>query len=76
MADDLVLELARFIERVGAIARTGLAFKPDGFDADVTKICCARRLGCERYWTAATPTIHCRSTSSGAKALETDTTAT
>jgi ADP-ribose pyrophosphatase YjhB (NUDIX family) len=34
MADDLVLELARFIERVGAIARTGLAFKPDGFDAE------------------------------------------
>src|SRR6266481_6684853 len=34
MADDLFLELARFVERVTAIARTGLAFKPDGFDAE------------------------------------------
>lgn len=32
--DDLILELARFIERVGAIARTGLAFSPQGFDAE------------------------------------------
>jgi ADP-ribose pyrophosphatase YjhB (NUDIX family) len=31
---DLVLELARFIERVSAIARTGLAFSPAGFDAE------------------------------------------
>jgi hypothetical protein len=76
MADDLVLELARFIERVGAIARTGLAFKPDGSTRSVMKICCARRPGSDRYWTAATPTIHCRSTSSGAKTSETDTTAT
>jgi ADP-ribose pyrophosphatase YjhB (NUDIX family) len=30
----LLLELARFIERISAIARTGLAFKPDGFDAE------------------------------------------
>jgi ADP-ribose pyrophosphatase YjhB (NUDIX family) len=35
MADhDLILELARFVERVSAIGRTGLAFKPDGFDAE------------------------------------------
>ena len=35
MADhDLLLELARFVERVSALARTGLAFKPDGFDAE------------------------------------------
>ncbi len=35
MADsDLLLELARFVERVAAIARTGLAFKPDGYDAE------------------------------------------
>ena len=27
-------ELARFIERITAIARTGLAFKPDGFDSE------------------------------------------
>jgi len=32
--DDLILELARFIERVAAIGRTGLAFKPHGFDAE------------------------------------------
>ncbi|HXW84590.1 MAG TPA: NUDIX hydrolase N-terminal domain-containing protein [Candidatus Binataceae bacterium] len=31
---DLLLELARFVERVSAIARTGLAFKPDGYDAE------------------------------------------
>jgi len=31
---DLLAELARFIERIAAIARTGLAFKPDGFDAE------------------------------------------
>jgi len=31
---DLLLELARFVERVGAIARTGLAFTPQGFDAE------------------------------------------
>jgi ADP-ribose pyrophosphatase YjhB (NUDIX family) len=31
---ELHQELARFIERVSAIARTGLAFKPDGFDAE------------------------------------------
>jgi len=31
---DLLAELARFIERITAIARTGLAFKPDGFDAE------------------------------------------
>jgi len=35
MADsDLLAELARFIERISAIARTGLAFKPDGFDSE------------------------------------------
>ncbi len=36
MADEsqLVLELARLVERVAAIARTGLAFKPDGYDAE------------------------------------------
>ena len=35
MADlDLLAELARFIERIAAIARTGLAFKPDGFDSE------------------------------------------
>jgi ADP-ribose pyrophosphatase YjhB (NUDIX family) len=32
--DDLILELARFIERVAAIGRTGLAFKPHGYDAE------------------------------------------
>lgn len=31
---DLLHELARFVERVGAIARTGLAFKSSGFDAE------------------------------------------
>ncbi len=31
---DLLYELARFVERVGAIARTGLAFKSTGFDAE------------------------------------------
>ena len=31
---DLLVELARFVERVSAIARTGLAFKPDGYDAE------------------------------------------
>lgn len=31
---DLLHELARFVERIAAIARTGLAFKPDGFDAE------------------------------------------
>jgi ADP-ribose pyrophosphatase YjhB (NUDIX family) len=35
MADsDLLAELARFIERITAIARTGLAFKPDGYDSE------------------------------------------
>jgi ADP-ribose pyrophosphatase YjhB (NUDIX family) len=32
--DRLLLELARFIERVNALARTGLAFKAKGFDAE------------------------------------------
>ncbi len=32
--DDLILELARFIERVASIGRTGLAFKPHGYDAE------------------------------------------
>jgi ADP-ribose pyrophosphatase YjhB (NUDIX family) len=31
---DLLFELARFIERISAIARTGLAFQPNGFDAE------------------------------------------
>lgn len=31
---ELLLELARFVERISAIARTGLAFKPDGFDSE------------------------------------------
>jgi hypothetical protein len=31
---DLLHELARFLERIVAIARTGLAFKPDGYDAE------------------------------------------
>ncbi|MFZ0888235.1 MAG: NUDIX hydrolase N-terminal domain-containing protein [Candidatus Binataceae bacterium] len=31
---DLVLETARFVERVAAIAKTGLAFKPDGYDTE------------------------------------------
>jgi ADP-ribose pyrophosphatase YjhB (NUDIX family) len=35
MADaDLLFELARFVERVSAIARTGLAFNSTGFDAE------------------------------------------
>ncbi len=34
MGTDLLLELARFIERIAAIARTGLAFKPDGYDSE------------------------------------------
>lgn len=35
MADsELFLELANFVERVSAIARTGLAFKPDGYDSE------------------------------------------
>ena len=32
--DDLILELARFIERITAIGRTGLAFQPHGYDAE------------------------------------------
>ncbi len=32
--DRLLLELARFIERVNALARTGLAFQPEGYDAE------------------------------------------
>jgi ADP-ribose pyrophosphatase YjhB (NUDIX family) len=31
---DVVLELARFVQRISAIARTGLAFSPQGFDAE------------------------------------------
>lgn len=31
---ELLLELARFVERISAIARTGLAFKPDGYDSE------------------------------------------
>jgi ADP-ribose pyrophosphatase YjhB (NUDIX family) len=31
---DLLLEISRFVERVAAIARTGLAFKPDGYDSE------------------------------------------
>jgi ADP-ribose pyrophosphatase YjhB (NUDIX family) len=34
MASNLAVELARFIQRVSAIARTGLAFSPHGFDAE------------------------------------------
>lgn len=33
-ADDLLLELARFVERIAAIGRTGLAFQPEGYDAE------------------------------------------
>jgi len=33
-SDRLLLELARFIERVNALARTGLAFQPQGYDAE------------------------------------------
>jgi len=32
--DRLLVELARFIERVNAVARTGLAFNAEGFDAE------------------------------------------
>jgi ADP-ribose pyrophosphatase YjhB (NUDIX family) len=31
---DLLFELARFVQRISAIARTGLAFTPQGFDAE------------------------------------------
>jgi len=31
---DVSLELARFLQRISAIARTGLAFSPHGFDAE------------------------------------------
>jgi ADP-ribose pyrophosphatase YjhB (NUDIX family) len=31
---NVVVELARFVQRVSAIARTGLAFSPQGFDAE------------------------------------------
>jgi ADP-ribose pyrophosphatase YjhB (NUDIX family) len=31
---DLVLEAARFVQRISAIAKTGLAFKPDGYDSE------------------------------------------
>jgi ADP-ribose pyrophosphatase YjhB (NUDIX family) len=31
---NLLLELARFVQRITAIARTGLAFSPQGFDAE------------------------------------------
>ena len=34
METDLLVELARFVERIAAIARTGLAFKPDGYDSE------------------------------------------
>lgn len=34
MPDDLLLELARFIERITALSRTGLAFKNSGYDAE------------------------------------------
>jgi ADP-ribose pyrophosphatase YjhB (NUDIX family) len=33
-ADDLIVELARFVERIAAIGRTGLAFQPHGYDAE------------------------------------------
>jgi ADP-ribose pyrophosphatase YjhB (NUDIX family) len=32
--EKLLLELARFIEKVNAVARTGLAFQPEGYDAE------------------------------------------
>jgi ADP-ribose pyrophosphatase YjhB (NUDIX family) len=32
--DNMLLELARFVQRISAIARTGLAFSPHGFDAE------------------------------------------
>jgi ADP-ribose pyrophosphatase YjhB (NUDIX family) len=31
---DVLFELARFVQRISAIARTGLAFSPQGFDAE------------------------------------------
>jgi len=31
---NVLLELARFVQRISAIARTGLAFSPHGFDAE------------------------------------------
>jgi ADP-ribose pyrophosphatase YjhB (NUDIX family) len=31
---ELLVEIARFVERVAATARTGLAFKPDGYDSE------------------------------------------
>ena len=31
---NVIVELARFIQRINAIARTGLAFSPQGFDAE------------------------------------------
>jgi ADP-ribose pyrophosphatase YjhB (NUDIX family) len=31
---DILLELARFVQRITAISRTGLAFSPQGFDAE------------------------------------------
>jgi ADP-ribose pyrophosphatase YjhB (NUDIX family) len=31
---NLLLEVARFVQRISAIARTGLAFSPHGFDAE------------------------------------------
>src|SRR5258708_1478300 len=31
---ELLADRSRFIERISAIARTGLAFKPDGFDSE------------------------------------------
>jgi ADP-ribose pyrophosphatase YjhB (NUDIX family) len=34
MAEDLLLEMSRFIQRISAIARTGLAFKSTGFDVE------------------------------------------
>jgi ADP-ribose pyrophosphatase YjhB (NUDIX family) len=34
MASNLLPELARFVQRIAAIARTGLAFSPQGFDAE------------------------------------------
>ena len=31
---DPIIDIARFIQRISAIARTGLAFSPEGFDAE------------------------------------------
>jgi ADP-ribose pyrophosphatase YjhB (NUDIX family) len=31
---DLLAELAHFVERIAAVAKTGLAFKPDGYDCE------------------------------------------